>query len=111
MIYFSNFAKTKNRQLSKHVVAISTSQPTYFAGIVYPDLFPGFDLVNAIKSAEIDQDQYIRKYLTKLRQLDIDKVIADLDGKILVCYCKSDTFCHRHLVRAWLKSKIETREL
>ena len=42
------------------------------------------------------------KYET-LDKLDPHKVAVDLEGKTLLCYEKSEDFCHRHIVAAWLR--------
>ena len=42
------------------------------------------------------------KYET-LDKLDPHKVAAELDEKVLLCYEKSEDFCHRHIIAAWLQ--------
>lgn len=109
MIYFSNFAKTSSMICPR--VSIARYTPTWVKCKTYLDLAPSEELLKSKKSGKIDEAEYTRQFNIQLSKLDIDKVISDLSGKVLVCYCKSDQFCHRHIVRAWLSQKTQCKEL
>ena len=47
---------------------------------------------------------YIREYYREiLSKLDPEKIYKELDNSFLLCYEKSDEFCHRHIVAAWFE--------
>lgn len=60
-----------------------------------------------------DENAYEKNYRKEvLDKLDPAAVAKELDGKVLCCYEKSDNFCHRHLVAAWLRENgFECREI
>jgi hypothetical protein len=51
------------------------------------------------KNKAIYETLYKRDVLSKL---DVNKVAKDLDGKVLLCFEKSNDFCHRHIIAKWL---------
>lgn len=94
-------------------VRISTSQPVWFGYDTFdiPELYPGWDLVNAYKSGQINDEEYIRIYKEKLSKLNRDDILNQLkeisenncnSDLILLCYETPDKLCHRHLVAEWL---------
>lgn len=109
MIYTSYYARAKAFPDLVHI-RISTSVPKWypFETKAIPELYPGFDLVNGLKTGEITEAEYDRRYKEKLAQLDkmalLNKIEAFAGGKdaVLLCYEKDGDFCHRHLVAEWL---------
>ena len=98
-------------------VRISTSQPTWFGYDSYciKELYPGWDLVSAYKSGQIDDEEYKRIYREKLSKLDRDSILKQLkefsenNGNCdiaLLCYEAPGKLCHRHLVAEWLNCGI-----
>ena len=100
MIQTSNFAKSGTRP---NAVSIATGSPDWFKGETKECLFPGWKLVKGHKSKQISDSQYVTEYVKQLNCIDVHAIAKELDGKILLCWCKSDTFCHRHIVRKWLQ--------
>lgn len=109
MIYTSYYARAKAFPNLVHI-RISTSAPKWypFETKCIPELYPGFDLVNGLKTGEITEAEYDQKYKEKLAKLDkatIMKKIEALAGEkdaVLLCYEKDGDFCHRHMVAEWL---------
>lgn len=109
MIYTSYYARAKSFPNLVHI-RISTSCPKWYPYETkcLPELYPGFDLVNGIKTGEITEAEYECRYKEKLAKLDkyaVRKKIEDLAGDkdtVLLCYEKDGDFCHRHLVADWL---------
>lgn len=94
-------------------IAISTSCPV--SGIpVYPQLAPGWSLVNGIKTGSINWEQYCTGYYGVLSTLNPNDVVGQLfdlaeehygSGElfpVLLCYERPEYHCHRHLVADWL---------
>ena len=109
MIYTTYFAKI--RALPKDVIpiAICAKPPTGWAGAEYKKLAPKFEDLLQWKNNH-DNELYIVNYynhvLCHLNPIDVvDELfkIAKSQEIALVCYEKSDDFCHRHIVRKWLK--------
>ena len=103
MIQTSYFAKMRKMTPEQKAACVSVARFTP-KGIN----IPGYDPVMPSKSILLrykedeDVDAYAVNYEGQLSRLDVDKVAADLDGKILLCYEKSSDFCHRHLLASWL---------
>ena len=111
MIYTSYFASKKFD--INQAISIARKTPKYINIPVYLDLAPQFDLVTDYKK-DHDQSRYVLRYsIEVLSKLDPQKVLKDLDGKILLCYEKSGDFCHRHIVAKWLNiyTGVEVKEL
>lgn len=109
MIYTSYYARAKNFPDMTHI-RISTSAPKWYPieTKALPELYPGFDLVNAYKSGQASEAEYIRQYREKLAALDKNKILqkiqqlSETEDVLLLCYEKEGDFCHRHLVAEWL---------
>ena len=112
-IFTSYYAKF--RELNPYVVCvqISTSKPSWFtyAKESIPELFPGWDLVNGIKSGNITELEYESIYKDRLKGIDKEHILSVIEeiskrngGKdvALLCYEKPGDFCHRHFVGEWL---------
>jgi uncharacterized protein YeaO (DUF488 family) len=76
--------------------------PEWFKGKNEPRLAPHkFELLE-LKSDVITEEQFTKSYLEHLNKYNPQKVYNLLNGKIVLCYCKSGSFCHRHILRKWL---------
>ena len=114
MIYTTYFAKL--RVLPKNVIPISicAKAPSWYKGLQYKTLAPKYDFFMEWKKTH-DNDMYIKCFKEQVTDnLNANLVVNDLkqmvqekygEGKdiALVCYEKSEDFCHRHLVAKWLK--------
>lgn len=117
MIYTSYFSSKKYNK--ENGISIARYNK-FWDGDSYYLLFPSVCLLtwwkhmpaNFQQSKEY-QDQYKKAFYEEtLSKLDPHKVAKDLEGKVLLCYEKSEDFCHRHIIRDWLKSNnIECEEL
>jgi uncharacterized protein YeaO (DUF488 family) len=98
--YFAKYKKSNG-------VSIAVRKPWWFPYDEYKDLFPPEDLVYRYKSDKITTEEYIEEYHNKvLSRLDAKKVYEDLKDKVILCYEKSNEFCHRHLVAIWIENKL-----
>lgn len=64
---------------------------------------PTWDMVNAVKSSEITEEQYTELYTELMRKGYKDNKerwleVLKKDRVAFACYCPKDTFCHRHLL-------------
>ena len=107
-IYTSYFAML--RRIPENIVPISIclKAPYWFKGIEYKTLAPTSDIFTQQK-ANPDNDLYASRFNDEvLGSLDREQTINDLkklgNGSdiVLLCYEKSSSFCHRHLVARWL---------
>lgn len=100
MIYTSYFAKSG--QLP-NAVSIAGKTPDWFYGAKFPKLAPKAWFFKLYKETG-DEGQYIQDYYTHvLSKLDPVEIVKELDGKIMLCYEKSDQFCHRFVVADWIE--------
>jgi hypothetical protein len=98
MIKESNFRNFKGI----NGISIANSQPKPEKFEVYKPLQPGWKLVNDWKAGIISNEEYETIYRKQvLGKLNREKVIKDLDGKTLLCWC-TGSFCHRFIVIKWL---------
>ena len=109
MIYTSNFSNLKNLDIER-CLSISIGTPKWFKGDSYDDLKPTWDIVMNHKAGKINDEEYTKIYYENiLNKLNPEKIINELDNKILLCWCGKNKFCHRHIVAEWLnKFKAET---
>lgn len=110
MIWTSYYNKIKEFDKTRfYLVQISTSAPDFAKSLLdsaFKQFFPGFDLVNRIKSGEISEVEYTEEYLSKLSeelvvQLEsVETLLSEHANKELVLFCweSPDKFCHRHLL-------------
>ena len=121
MIYTTYFAKLKSLPKDITPISICGWPPAGYSGPEYRTLAPKYDFFKQWKETG-DNNFYIKCYNEQvLSKLNPDRVVADLYFQInkapnscdiaLVCYEKSEDFCHRHLVAKWLNTHgFECRE-
>jgi len=106
--YFAKYRGAKG-------VSIAKFSPTSFKGRTYRKLAPPYWLLNHYKKTN-DKEYYIEHYYEEiLNNLNAQEVYEELgEDVVLLCYERSDNFCHRHLVAEWFEKelgiKIEERK-
>lgn len=108
MIYTSYFSSKKYNK--EQAISIARYNK-FWQGESYLDLYPSSTLLTWWKSLpeELQKEEYYQQlYFTYYKQETLDKlnphqVAKDLEGKVLLCYEKSEDFCHRHIAAAWLR--------
>ena len=86
-----------------NALLIANSAPPWYKGRCCKALAPTWDDVDHYKKTG-DEKPLTERYLSKLDNLGIDKVKGLLfDGAVLLCYEKTGSFCHRHILAKWLK--------
>lgn len=108
MLYTSYFS-SKKYDINKSI-SIALWTPSWYlekvVDSIYYSLQPSKFLVTEFKVGNLSQEDYACYYfaiLENLRKVTPEKVCKDLkDGMVMLCYEKSNEFCHRHLVRKWL---------
>lgn len=112
-VYTSYYKKIESNPRGLLLVRISTSVPRWFSWHTeeLSELYPGWDLVNAIKNGDITEEEYTIRYKEKLLTVDrqsiidkLEKLSKDNGGKdiVLLCYEGSEDFCHRYVCGEWL---------
>lgn len=81
-----------------------------YYGDCYPSLAPKKEFWNVFHNniGVIPFEDNVKFYVTEywkhvLSKLDPSEVYKELDGSVLLCYERSDEFCHRHIVAAWFE--------
>ena len=110
MIFTSYFANLRNIPSSVTPIAICGGIPSWFNGLHYKKLAPKIGFFNEWKKNHNNQ-YYIDHFQSEvLDNLHVETVIHEIltlgnyEDVVLVCYEKSNSFCHRHLVREWINS-------
>ena len=110
-IFTSYFAKANKLPKDLVQVSISLFPPKNFAGKEYKKIAPTQKILFDWKRLG-DKERYIKEYqkdvLSKLDEVKVYKELEKLgQGKdiVLLCYEKSDDFCHRHLFAEWMNKK------
>ena len=109
MIYTSYFAKLKKLPSDIVPISIALKPPYWYKGLEYKKLTPSFDILKRWKDSH-NEAEYIRWFEREvLTVLDVSQVFWELSsmtgGKVpvLLCYERTDDFCHRHLVADWFR--------
>ena len=123
MIYTSYFAKSKQLDPDKYIFySIAQYNPKGYKGQTISALAPSAPLLKWWKnSAQTSEDEfkYIEQYTKETLSNKNPKSFAEglitiSEGKIpvLLCYEKSESFCHRHIIQKWLTNAgIECEEI
>lgn len=93
-----------------NLVRISTSAPDWFPWPLrsFPKLYPGWELLKRYKEGQDNQEEARVLYHSQvLSKLDPKEVWEELgEDAVLLCWEKTDSFCHRHLVAEWLEENL-----
>ena len=109
-IYTTYFANLRKLPETIVPVSICARPPKGWRGSEYKPLAPTYNILMSYKQNH-DELDYVKQYKTLvLNKLHFKDVVEHLQilsaGRdiALVCYEKSEDFCHRHLVADWFKS-------
>ena len=106
-VYSSYYARACKIVPDRRLVAISIGIPDNFGGEIMRELNPPQWLLYRYKNNQISEQDYTDAYYNEvLKKLEPKEVYERLKGKVLLCYCGQDKFCHRHLVIKWLKDNL-----
>lgn len=103
MLYTSYFGRINEVQRAGlKPVNVSLWAPNWFRGAHALELAPANSTLTKYKAGRLSNDGYLVEYAEILKRLNPRKIAERYDGCALLCYEKSDDFCHRHLIREWL---------
>lgn len=106
-VYSSYYARACKIVPDRRLAAISIGIPDNFSGEIVRELNPPENLLFDYKNGRCTDEEYIERYtnniLNNLNPLDI---YNKLKGKVMLCYCGKDKFCHRHIVMNWLRTHL-----
>jgi len=77
-----------------------------------PCFAPDYSVVMDYKNGKISESEYTELYTQRMRNSlrhnpsEWEK-LKDFDTVAIACYCKPDTFCHRHLFVAMMQKYLE----
>lgn len=106
MIWTSYFSKYKGHN------GVSISRwCKFWTGQVCQELMPTEQILRWWKSLSVDEqsslhNQAIYECLYRrdvLNKLNVFEIAKRLESKVLLCYEKTQDFCHRHIVSKWFK--------
>ena len=111
MIYTGYYGKLKKyKEFGMESVAISGKVPDFYYGLAYPDFAPRYEMFQRWKNGEITNEGYTVEYKAHLNTLNREEIRKDFEvynkkgnDCILLCYEKSNEFCHRHVLADWLE--------
>lgn len=102
MIYTSYFAMTRKIKDKDKLLSIALWTPKNMHIQCIPYLSPTKEILLRYKEDQ-DKEAYTRAYREKILDvLNVDRVAKYLQGRILLCYERLESFCHRHIVAQWL---------
>ena len=102
-IYSPYYARACKIVPDRRLVAISIGIPDNFGGLIMRELNPPQQLLYDYKNGLCSDAEYVERYRSNvLNNLNPEKIYEVLKGKVILCYCGKDKFCHRHLVIEWL---------
>lgn len=102
MIYTSYFAMARKIEDKDKLLSIALWPPKDMNIQWMPYLAPTKEILLHYKT-DHDEEAYVKTFRKQVLDiLDVDKVAAYLQGRILLCYERPEAFCHRHIVAQWL---------
>ena len=119
MIYTSNFSKITSfpypeKARGRELIGIVRIPPQKSLPRVQYEtvIAPRMKILKQIKSKLITEEQYRDEYIKQLEVIGVENILKLYDEKVLLCYCGSKDFCHRHILREWLATKkIKSKEI
>lgn len=110
--YFGNWREWKYRINNAVPISIAGRTPELFNGYKYTKLAPRIGFWK-IWAQTHDNDFYMNHYFDEvIKNLDpamvLNEIYAITGGKdaVLLCYERTEEFCHRHMVAGWLNMYI-----
>lgn len=106
-VYSSYYGRACKILPNRRMVAISLKVPDYFEGEIIRELNPTESLFLDYKNGTINEIEYEKRYKQEtLDKLNTKEIYNKLKGKVIICHCGKDKFCHRQLVINWLKTNL-----
>ena len=106
-VYTSYYARACKIIPDYKLIAISIGIPENFGGEIMRELNPSQNLLYSYKKGNISDSEYENIYFNEtLKSLDANIIYNRLKGKVILCYCGKESFCHRHLVLKWLEQEL-----
>lgn len=106
-IYSSYFARAIKIFPDKMLVSISITTPENWRGAYLRELRPPVSLLYSYKNGLITTEEYEEVYRKEVLDWLNAREIADkLRGKVICCWERSGSFCHRHIVLKWLGEEL-----
>ena len=107
MIYTSYFSSKKYKPEEGVSIARWCK---FWTGLRFEALAPSTELISWWKSLSPEAQEttaakqhYTSLYRAQLYKLNPAEVATILEGKTLLCFEKTEDFCHRHIVAQWLR--------
>ena len=99
--YFANYK-------GENGVSIAGKCPDWYKGRQYKKLAPKYDWWKKWHDENLSEEWYTQKYYeTVLSKLDAKEVYEELGSDVvLLCWERSEKFCHRHLIAEWLENEL-----
>lgn len=115
MIYTGYFAKIKEYEKAGLTpIAICGKSPSFFKGQQLKCFAPSWDIFSSWKSGLISNEEYIERFkneilgtLTIKAKISLKVWFGVNKNVVLLCYEKSDDFCHRHIVAEWIREELK----
>ena len=112
MIDTSYFANLRNLPDNIVPISICTKSPTWYTGLEYKPLAPGYGIMLIWKKdrdLERFRSAYIENSLDRLEPIHVllecnSMLDNDTQDICIICYEKPDDVCHRHFVSQWLRN-------
>ena len=106
-VYSSYYAKACKIFPDWKLIAISRGIPDGFSGEIMRELNPPQQLLYEYKNKQCNDEEYIKRYYAEvLSNLNPYDIYNRVKGKVILCYCGKDSFCHRKLVVDWIRLNI-----
>lgn len=106
-VYSSYYARACKIVPDWKLVSISIGIPDNFNGSILRELNPPQQLLYDYKNGLCNNEEYTCRYIENvLKNLNPFDIYNKLKGKVILCYCGKDSFCHRNIVLNWLEQNL-----
>lgn len=106
-VYSSYYARACKIIPDWRLVSISIGIPDNFNGSIMRELNPPQQLLYDYKNGLCNEEEYTKRYIENvLNKLNPLEIYNKIKGKVILCYCGKNSFCHRYIVLEWLKDNL-----
>lgn len=106
-VYSSYYARACKIVPDWKLVSISIGIPDNFNGSIMRELNPPQQLLYDYKNGLCNNEEYTCRYIENvLKNLNPFDIYNKLKGKVILCYCGKESFCHRSIVLNWLEQNL-----
>lgn len=112
-IYTGYFARVNQyKTMGLTPISIARNAPQFYDGVKALNFAPSYALLHSYKSELINETEYEAVYREEISKVNLKQTLENIQrlpsehGYVLLCWEKSDSFCHRHILARIIKEQL-----